>query len=880
MKSKGTKKEKKVKQQVSLLKKMIRLGFAIAIVGAGIYFTYYLFHYMLYNRYRDFLTSYEVPEGRPYQPLSDDRINVSGFDLVAENEYLKLYTNPETADVAVYDKRNGEIFYSNPPGADHDAVANNVNINYLKSQFILTYFNRQVRTGVYDSYSMSVERGQFESESIADGVRYVYRIGELPKINTGTVPLYLHEDKIAELAAQMEERNGIQFGRIYVSSDLGPGIRQINASTLGNITTLNNMQSWLDAIGWTDEDFMAAMEIAGDAAVENVPISFDVALDYRLEGDSLVVQIPASKIKSYGGGSIFNIQLLRYMGAADTEETGYMVVPNGSGSLIYFNNGKQNYPIYQQSIYGMDPLIETPVTTENLDSAKLPIFGICRENNSILATIEEGRSLSAVSAAVSGTFNEYNYAYPTFLLGSADNLFHFGGSSIDTYVREPDIYDVNLTVRYSFLTEEDSGYDGLANYYRNRLFREGKLTRMSEMATKDVPVDIPFYYDVLGGVKETHHFLGTKYLRVFPMTTFREALKMSEILGQEGITNQVMNYQGWFNGGYYHNATRNVNLTGKLGSKKDFEALSAGIEKSGGRFYADVAFQHVTFADRVYNYNAVSSRYYGLGFASATGQVHPTMLWSIHHLGNPETIQHEVSPRYLPRYVETFKGKMKRYDIGGISLRDLSNVLHSDKRRSNIIHREDALSVVLAQFDLLNRSEKNLMGDSSFDYSFPYLADIINAPIRGNAFFIIDADIPLYEMIIHGSIGYSSPLLNFNEEEDKTRMVLNLIEYGASPHYVFTWEDANRMKSTGLNRYFNTTFDIWKAEAALIYSEVNDALKYVSGALMTGHDILSDDVRAVSYSNGVTIYINYGSESETVYGNEILPMSYYVIFNY
>ncbi len=138
----------------------------------------------------------------------------------------------------------------------------------------------------------------------------------------------------------------------------------------------------------------------------------------------------------------------------------------------------------------------------------------------------------------------------------------------------------------------------------------------------------------------------------------------------------------------------------------------------------------------------------------------------------------------------------------------------------------------------------------------------------------MDESIPLYEMVIHGCISYSTDLLNFQDEEDMTGIVLKMIESGASPHYVFTWEESSRMKDTGLNRYYATTFDVWKNEAADIYGQVNGALKYVSGARMTGHEIFENGVRKITYDNGVMIYINYDDEAQDADGMEIPAMSY------
>lgn len=769
-------KTKKIKRPMSLSKKIALGILGAALVIGGIYLIYYLFRFVLEDRYKDYLTSYEYETGTTFKALDEKESDVDGMVLVCENEYLKLYADTEMAQVAVYDKRNGETIYSNPVNAEEDTIANKVNLNFLKSQFILYYYNKEVTSGTMNSYADSVYKKQVKAESIENGIRFVYQIGD-------------------------------------IQTKTSDGSDQIH---------------------------------------------FTIPLEYRLEGDGLNVSIPAKGIEEYGNGSVYRIQLLRYFGAAHDSEEGYMVVPNGSGSLIYFNNGKTAAANYSQYVYAIDPLAANYTTLENTSEVTLPIFGICRENSSVLVSIEDGASIAQITAGVSGAYNNYNYVYPSFTLRVADNLQMFGDSSNDVFVLEPELYDVNMTVRYTFLTEENKGYSGLANYYRQRLISEGRLTDRTDGG------DIPFYMDVIGGVKETSHLLGVQYLRTFSMTTFDEAGQMSEELAEAGITNQVMNYQGWMNGGFYHDAADNIKIMSKLGGKKDLETLNTTVSENGGRLYADVAFQNVTYADDGFNYNAEASRYYGAGYVVNFGLVNPTTLRATAGLGYRENMYDLLSPKFLPRYVEKFAEKFEKIDVDGISLRDLGNYLHSDKKRTNIINREEALDVVLGQWELLAQTGKNLMADEANEYALAYVKDVLNTPISHNTFAIVDESIPLYQMIIHGSVNYSTELLNFYDMEDMTDFVLNMIEYGASPHYVFTWEESSEMKDTALNRYYATTFDVWKEEAVSVYGQVNEALKEVSDAYIVNHQILSKDVRLVQYSNGVIIYVNYGEKDQRV----------------
>lgn len=777
------KKQKKEKRPMSAGKKIL-LGVLLAIVAViVVYFVYYLIHYKGYNEYRKYLHTYDYETGTEYSPISR-KTAVNGMDLISESANLRLYADTATGCIAVEDKRDGSITYSNPVDPDADTVANSSNKNYLKSQFLLYYYNQDVKSGSYDSYSQCVQKKQLTCESIDRGIRFIYTIGDTKVKANATEPLY-----------------------------------------------------------------------------------FIVPLEYRLNDDNLEVSIPTSAIQEFGHGAVYRIQLLRYMGASSYDDEGYIVVPNAAGSIINFNNGKKSAAQYSQYIYEIDPMASSFLDTENVTGIKLPLFAMCRKDRSLLATIEEGATSCVITAGVSGMFNDLNYCFPIFVLRNIDNLKAFGNATTDVYVMEEDIYDINCTVRYTFINE-GTGYSGVASYYRDRLVNEGVL------AANKAQGDIPFYYDVLCDVSETRHFLGVQYLANLAMTTCEEAGNISDELKAAGIGNQVMNLEGWFNGGYYQKAPHTINLVNKVGSRSDLEELQKKVTDNGGRLYAEVAFQKITYMDSGFSANSESSRYYGAGYVATFGQTNPTTLQNTSGMLFTEIRYNLLSPKYLPRYIDKFTKKIAKYDIGGLSLRDLGDTLASDKRRTNVITREEALDVVLGQFDKLKGTGKKLMTSNTNSYAFAYSSDIINAPTEANNYAIIDAEIPLYEMIIHGYIDYSSTLLNFTDLYHKDKTVLTLIEHGAAPHYVFTHEESSLMKDTAMNHYYSTTFSKWKDDAVSLYNEVNSALKYVNGATMINHEIADNGVRRCTYDNGVSIYVNYGDEELAMDGISVPAKSW------
>ena len=851
--------------------KKILIAF-ISIIAAVIliFLARWLIRYYFYNGYQNELSSYSYEEGGEFQAISETKSDVADMVLAAENDTLKLYVNTSSGAVAVVDKRNGNITYSNPTDADEDSIASGTNKAYLKSQLIVDYFNTTRTQGTFDSYSYCAERGQLEVESIANGVRFLYTMGDLSS-ETGIVPRYISADTLEKVMERMSEEGSTFTRKKYTESKVADNYYELLESAVKGASQLRKLNNYFTEAGFTEEEYIAEMEGSGVEGL--IPISFEIPLEYRLNGDAVDVSIPLSEVKENGGGSIFRIQMLRYFGAAGTEEEGYMLVPNGSGSLINFNNGKTGTSPYSEYVYGLDPLSAEYTVRENTTDTKLALYGIFRKDSAVFATIEDGASYALLSAYVSGKVNEYNFVYPTFVVRGNDKLSMFGttGNEADIPIVETNHYDANLTVKYTMLTEENADYSSAANYYRDRLVREGKLT--AEETTGD---DLKFYYDVLGGVGMTKFFLGTQYQGMYAMTTFEEAEDIYADLYDSGITKQVMNFQGWMNRGYYHDVANKIKIPHALGGKSDLEALSSRMAADGNTFYADVAFQKVTFISKRYSYGNETSRYYGAGYVAEFGLVNPATLRQTSGLGYEENHYYLISPKFLHRYTDAFVKKIGKYDIGGISLRDLGNELHSDKKRTHIIDREAALDVVTAALGDMKNTGKNILLNAGNDYAFGYADDMINVPLSSNDYYIIDETVPFYEMLIHGYIDYAGSVINLSDTYEKSDIVLNLVENGAAPHFMFSWENSSDIKTTALNRFYSTFYENWKDDAVAIYNEVNGALKYVTGAAMIKHETLDSGVKAVTYSNGVVIYINTGNSDKTVNGVTVPAKGYLV----
>ena len=201
-------------QHRRLLRRIVWIFLIIVIALVAFLVARHMLRYRLYNVYRDYLPEQSTFEqGSAFAPLEDADAKVAGMELAAENDVLKLYANPASGEVAVYDKRSGEIIRSNPENVDADKKANGTNKNYLKSQLVVDYYNASRVAGTYASQNMCVDRGQLEVQSIEDGVRFIYGLGEIPVIEF-YVPTYLTAEWFNRICENVEESDAKTLDRM------------------------------------------------------------------------------------------------------------------------------------------------------------------------------------------------------------------------------------------------------------------------------------------------------------------------------------------------------------------------------------------------------------------------------------------------------------------------------------------------------------------------------------------------------------------------------------------------------------------------------------------------------------------------------------------
>lgn len=122
-----------------------------------------------------------------------------GFNLVAENESLRLYIHPGTAEIAVEEMANQTFWFSNPIDRQtEERIARGQTKDQLSAQFTISYYTPAGEQRLMDSYNESIRYGQYEIIPLDNGIRVRYDLGKRWK-DTDYLPVMIRADRFESL---------------------------------------------------------------------------------------------------------------------------------------------------------------------------------------------------------------------------------------------------------------------------------------------------------------------------------------------------------------------------------------------------------------------------------------------------------------------------------------------------------------------------------------------------------------------------------------------------------------------------------------------------------------------------------------------------------
>ena len=588
-----------------------------------------------------------------------------------------------------------------------------------------------------------------------------------------------------------------------------------------------------------------------------------IPVTYVLDEEGLNASVLTGEVTEENN-QLLRVELLQYFGAGSTQDNGYIFVPDGSGAVINFNNGKTNKDLtYSKPVYGEDLSLRTntgPITSR-AEEITLPVFGLVNNGAGFLAEITNGAELAAINAGVSGTSSSYNNVSSTLTYRSSNSLPLQDQTDNSQNVIYNALHPTVLseyTVKYRFLDSQNVTYSDLANLYRETLKKEG--------VTKTADVTNRLFVEFYGGVRKKKSFIGFIYNAKEKLTTFEEAQGILQDLKDSGVNQITAVYENYADDFFSRNIQVGINPVGTLGGKGGFtKLLEYGQQENIGIYPA------VNFTTMPTGGNGFSTFF----DVSSALNVSPVLVYR--YKLNTNMKDSSVSPSYLlsaskfGKAADKILDTMNKNNYNTLYFNREAQALYSDFAKDGYL-RDQAKQEMIAQFERLAEGHSiTLSNPNAFLMQFAdYITDL---PLSSSQNTLFDYDVPFLQMVLKGTKAYSGKSININDMSQET--FLKHIEYGADIKYSLIKADTTKLLDTDSTFLYSATYDTFKDQIVDRYAQVESIGKQIGDATITSHQ-MKDQVAVVRYSNGRTIYVNYNDSEAEVDGVSIPANSYVV----
>lgn len=810
-------------------------------------------------------------------------IRINGWEgedteIVLENDALKFVMDSTTTQFTIEVKSSGKVWSSNPEDASADTVAQTSEKGKLQSTLALTWSTQAGVDAQYNNYDYSIEKGVYDIELGEDYVKVYYSVGDTEK--EYVIPPVITDENFNKWLGLMGQQDANLVKEYYKKYDINNlGKNDDEEQLLANYpilaeeviwvlrdTTRDNLKSkfegFFEAAGYTYEDYEADKELNLAESTFDKPI-FNVNVIYRLDGDDLLVEVPLQEIEYRSDYPISNLTILPYFGAGGTEDEGFLLVPEGGGALIKFNNGKTAQNNYYANMYGWDMAIDRAAVVHNT-RAYFNVYGISEGEDSFICILEEGASYASVYADIAGKLNSYNYVNAVYSIALREkyDVGEIANSSIYVYI--PELPEGSLVQRYSFV---DSGsYNDMAKDYQAYL-----LDKYEGYMTENEDEETPVAVEIIGAVDKVKQIMGVPVSRPLKLTTFNEAADIITELKNDGLNNMVVKLSGWANGGINQKVLNRIKPVSDLGSKKDLQNMINTAKALGVDVYLDGVTQYAYDSGILNGFLVFTDAARFISKEKAELYEYSNITYA--KLDSEDTYC-LLRPDLAQEMTENLAAYAEKYSAG-ISFRDTGMDLSADYYLKDMRSREEVLNQQVEEFKKLSDAGQKIMINMGNDYAAIYSDMITNMELQGSEYTIIDAYVPFYQMALHGYVNYTGEALNLTgETEDE---LLRSAEYGAGLYFNLMNETAFVLQKTLYTEYFGSDYAAWHDSLVEVYTRYNTELGHTFNQKMTGHEQITADLSCTIYEDGTRVYVNYGYLDLTAEDGTVVPARDYKV---
>ncbi len=576
-----------------------------------------------------------------------------------------------------------------------------------------------------------------------------------------------------------------------------------------------------------------------------------VPVRYTLKNDCIGISIDTDKIVE-NEDPIYSIAVAPTFCAVEKgTENSYMFYPSGTGALIDTSDVNLLAASFSAGIYGDDAARKVRDDLTNKKQVYVPVFGTVVGNNALCGIVTSGAEHATINYSSEYEKTDYAAVYTELYLRGYDYNTIKGNLNYEetSIYAEDRLTNSVYEVEYYPLSGEKANYTGMAKLYQQKLYGDNKPTEIKEDA---------FSLKIYGGLLEERNFLGYPYNTLLALTTYKDITNMLSELSATGVTPNIQLYGFGKSGLDIGKVAGGFGLGSAFGSKKELQNIVAYCNNNGIDMFVD--FNLTEYGKSSLGYNTT--------FDSAkTANKQSAFRYYI-----DKAVQIQDSTNYsrfrllkrdkVLKASNTLINKIKGYKLTGISFASLSDTAYSDYSSSEYYVKKNMGSFVQGIIETYKNCGYNFAANGANAYAAVMADCVFETPMNSSEYDAFWTDVPFYQMVFKGKTEITSEAVNAGESLAKKQ--LQALESGSSMLFnVYNTYDSTLTYSPFKGLYGAMYADN-KDDIVKVATDYGDYYKAISGQTISNHELITEDVRLTTYSNGIKIYVNYSDSDYTV----------------
>lgn len=866
-----------------------------------------------------------------------------------ENDEYEIWALEETGEVGIRVKSTGQILLTNPYNVGESNANEDVKKRLL-SQILVQYKDNSGAVVNFSSYGDAAQNSTKENNVIKkqivvkntrNGIRVEYTLGkeQAKYVVPREISQRSFEKNLIEPWENKTTREYEQFRAYYDLKDpfdpsiapnvlnsmhiqwpitekmaiyvLDPGVSnrelELLASYIENNTDYDAEQM--------EADYEEVEYIDTSAA----PALFRFAIEYSLDEYGLQISMPATSIKyDTSNYKLTSVKLLPYFGAGLNSNTGFTLLPDGSGTITRFEDIEGKSFTLSGKLYGKDYAYHS-ISGYTQETMRLPAFGVIETALYTPTPVEEPEEVEVEEAEAEETEAEETEAVE----GEEAETVEGEGTETEETVEEV-VEEVEEAEQYrtrgfvAYYTEGDSMAEFTSDHGGTvHNYSSAYATFYPRPTDTYALTSISSSGDAQWTINSDRRYTGDYTFRVFPISgegidytdmaaEVRNFLEKSGVLTkldpEKEASDDVPLYIENF--GTIKTQEKIVGFPVKLQTPlttfeqtKDMidELQAEGVSNinvkltgwyNGGMEHTAPAkikvpssiggnkglVELVSYAkekgveiypDLDFTYVSEFGSFDGLSTKNDTAKtmddrsaVH--RVYNALYQGFESDKKAIISPVAMLEFYENIEKKFSKFGTNAISLASIGSDLNSDFNEDYALNRDECMKMIDKFLSEVEADNEKIMVDSGNAYTLKYADHILNVPLDSSMNINTSMSVPFMGMVLHGYTEFTGPAINLDGDFDYS--VLKAIENGAGLYFLVSKDNTAELKAfPEFSKYYAIRYDNWKPDIIETYKNFNESMKKVKYATISEHEYIGTRIVRVAYDNGVEFILNYNT---------------------